>query len=291
MREAIQAFSKALQEQYGPLEVMPEPDGSIHRFDVPGDKPGRRNGWYVLHANGIASGAFGSWKHGDCHTWTSRAPADQREARHLRQQIEQARRQREAEQRMRQQAAADKARILWRQALPAEPAHPYLLSKCVQPHGLRQIGQVLLVPLSIAGQLVNIQRIEPDGSKRFLSGGRVKGCCSPIGSIQPGQPLYLCEGWATGATIHESTGAAVACSMNAGNLLPAGELLRQRYPDAVLIVAGDDDRLTEGNPGRTAAEKTAEALGCQFVMPAWPDNAPLSLSDFNDLTAWREGCI
>ena len=115
----------------------------------------------------------------------------------------------------------------------------------------------------------------------------VKGCCSLIGTITPGQPLYICEGWATGATIHADTGAAVACAMNAGNLLDVGQQLQRQHPDAVLIVAGDDDRQTDGNPGRTSAIKAAAALGCGLVLPPWSGAEPLTLSDFNDLANWR----
>ncbi len=157
----------------------------------------------------------------------------------------------------------------------------------MRPFHLHQHGNLLLVPLIYEGVLVNLQRIGPDGKKRFLSGGRITGCYSPLGGISPGKPLYVCEGWATGATIHESTGAAVACAMTCGNLLAVGLHLQRRYPDAVLIVAGDDDRQTEGNPGKTAAIKAAAALGCGLVLPPWPDDAPLTLSDFNDLTNWR----
>jgi len=165
--------------------------------------------------------------------------------------------------------------------------HPYLNHKRVTPYNVRQCGDVLLVPLVRDGVLMNLQRIYPDGSKRFLSGGMVKGCYSLIGTIEIGQPLYLCEGWATGATIHEHTGAAVACAMNAGNLLEVGLRLQRQHPDAVLIVAGDDDRLTEGNPGRTAANIAANALGCGLVFPPWSGAEPLELSDFNDLANWR----
>jgi len=115
----------------------------------------------------------------------------------------------------------------------------------------------------------------------------VKGCYSPLGIIKPGQPLTICEGWATAATLYEENGAAVACAMTAGNLMAVGEYLHRRYPEAVLIIAGDDDRLTSGNPGRTAAIRAAEALGCGLVLPPWPDDAPQNLSDFNDLRQWR----
>lgn len=286
--DCVSAFRDALQASYGPLEWVPVPDGTLRRFHVPGDKAGSCNGWYVLHLDGIASGAFGSWKAGGSHTWSSRAPANPREHEQLRQRIEQARHQREAEQHQRQQAAAEYAARLWRDARRADPRHPYLAGKGCRPHTLRQRGDVLLVPLSRDGVLVNLQRIHPDGAKRFLSGGMVKGCCSSLGTITAGQPLYLCEGWATGATIHDATGAAVACAMNAGNLLDVGRRLQRRYPDAVLIVAGDDDRQTDGNPGRTAAIKAAAALGCGLVLPEWPAAAPVTLSDFNDLRQWQE---
>ena len=286
--DCVIQFRDALQGTFGLLDWLPEPDGAIRRFHVPGDKHGSVNGWYLLFADGIASGCFGSWKEGTSHTWSSRAPADHLEAQLIRQRIEQAKRQREAEQHQRQQAAAEYANRLWRDARRADPDHPYLIAKGVRAYALRQHGDVLLVPLTFGGQLVNLQRIKPDGTKRFLFGGMVKGCCSPLGSITDGKPWYLCEGWATAATIHAETGAPVAAAMNAGNLLAVGQRLQRQHPDAVLIVAGDNDRQTEGNPGKTAAIKAAAALGCGLVLPEFPPDAPLALSDFNDLRQWRE---
>ena len=287
MMDCVIQFRDALQGTFGTLDWLPEPDGAIRRFHVPGDKQGSFNGWYLLFADGIASGCFGSWKAGISHTWSSRAPADHLEAQLIRQRIEQAKRQREAEQHQRQQAAAEYANRLWRDARRADPDHPYLIAKGVRAYALRQHGDVLLVPLTFGGQLVNLQRIKPDGTKRFLFGGMVKGCYSPLGTITPSQPLYICEGWATGATIHTDTGAAVACAMNAGNLLPVGQYLQRRYPDAVMIVAGDDDRTTDGNPGKAAANNAAASLGCGLVLPPWSGTEPLELTDLNDLANWR----
>ena len=284
--DSVIVFRDALQAVYGPIDFMPVADGSIHRFHVPGDKQGTCNGWYLLFQDGIASGCFGSWKAGTSHAWRSRKPVDHLEAELLRQRNEQAKRQREAEQQRQHQAAADYARRLWADSWPAKPDHPYLLTKGAEPRNLRQSGDVLLVPLIHDGQLVNLQRIYPDGSKRFLRGGMVKGCYSPIGRIIEGQPLYVCEGWATGATIHDDKGHAVACALNCGNLLEVGKHLQRAQPLAVLIIAGDDDRQTEGNPGKTAAIKAAAALGCGLVLPPFPDDAPLTLSDFNDLRQW-----
>ncbi|MCY1379181.1 hypothetical protein D9M69_668740 [compost metagenome] len=75
--------------------------------------------------------------------------------------------------------------------------------------------------------------------------------------------------------------------MTCGNLLAVGQHLQSRYPDAVLVIAGDDDRQTDGNPGKTSATKAAATLGCGLVLPPWPIDAPLTLSDFNDLANWR----
>lgn len=291
MTDPVMLFREAMAATFGPLDFMPTPDGEIHRFHVPGDKAGSRNGWYVLYLDGLPAGSFATWKTCEVHRWSSREPADHREAEQLRQRIEEARRWREAEQRRRWANAEERAACWWRDARPADPRHPYLIAKGVEPHGLRQRGGELLAPLVHAGRLVNLQRIACDGSKRFLFGGRVTGCYSPLGQIEAGAPLYVCEGWATAATLREETGAAVAAALNAGNLYAAGEQLRRRYPDNPLIVASDDDRQTEaegkGNPGKTSASRAAIALGCALVLPEWPADAPLHLSDFNDLRQLR----
>lgn len=57
--DCVTQFRDALQGKYGPLDWLPEPDGAIRRFNVPGGKQGTLNGWYLLFADGIASGCFG----------------------------------------------------------------------------------------------------------------------------------------------------------------------------------------------------------------------------------------
>lgn len=191
--------------------------------------------------------------------------------------------------------AAARARRDWALAGPADPNHPYLVRKRIKPHHLRQLGSELLVPICWRGELVNLQRIKADGSKRFLSGGRITGCYCPFGRVEPGAELFIVEGVATAATLHEQTGKPVAAAMSAGNLLPTGVELKRRFPNAVLIVGGDDDRAKEAegksNAGKVAAIHAAVMLNCGYVLPAWPESAPLHLSDFNDLAVWREGRV
>lgn len=293
MNNPIAQFRDAMQAVFGQLDWMPIPDGNIHRFRVPEDKPNTSNGWYVLYLDGIASGAFGSWKAGSSNTWSSRKPTDMKEIQLVEQRIEYAKQQREEAQARQHIKAADKAGRIWCGAQPAQADHPYLLRKGIKPHRLRQSGDTLLVPLYADGLLMNLQRIYPNGAQRFPAGGKVKGCYSPIGRLELGEPLYIAEGWATGASIHEATGCAVACAMSAGNLLNVGRQLQRYYPESILIIAGDDDRKSEaegkGNAGVEAATKAASVLGCSMVLPVFPPEAPLELSDFNDLANWRAG--
>lgn len=178
---------------------------------------------------------------------------------------------------------------LWRMAKPADRQHNYLQAKGVQPLNLRQLSQGrLLVPLCCEGRLVNLQIINAHGVKRFLAGGRVQSCYSPLGKISDGCRLYICEGWATGATLHIHTDSPVVCAMNAGNLKAVAMAMRERYGQSVeLVIAGDDDRQTLGNPGRIAANRAANAAGAMVLFPDWPADAHKDLSDFNDLHLWR----
>lgn len=186
---------------------------------------------------------------------------------------------------------------LWHTAVPearqSGQPHPYLIKKNVEGHNTRRMtartgGLDLLIPICDKGQLINLQIIGPDGHKRFIKGGRVSGCYSPIGRVTPMGTLYVCEGWATGATLQEYYGGAVACALFAANLEPVARKLREHYgPDQHIVIAGDDDRGKRTNAGRKAATQAAEAIGADLIFPEFPEHAPVSLSDFNDLHVYQ----
>ena len=180
---------------------------------------------------------------------------------------------------------AIRSRALWERALPADPDHPYLVRKRVRPHGLRQQVNNLIVPLlDVDGVLWNVQRIFPDGQKLFRA-GRARGLYSPIGDLTNPATLLVCEGWATGATLYEQSGYPVLCAMNAGNLSSVAQSARARWPEVDLVIAGDDDRQTAGNPGRTQASAAAQVSGARLC---FPDFATDEIgSDFNDLQNLR----
>ncbi|OJV55741.1 MAG: hypothetical protein BGO22_09560 [Hydrogenophaga sp. 70-12] len=154
--------------------------------------------------------------------------------------------QREAEHAQVQQQAREAAALAWKVATPAT-GHDYLTRKGIEAHGVRCSGHHLLIPMrDTSGMLHSLQSIAPDGVKRFQPGGRVKGCYHAIG--KPDGLLIVCEGYATGASIHEATGHAVAVAFNAGNLRAVVEALRDKHPALKIIMAADDDARTPGNP-------------------------------------------
>ncbi|WP_406626077.1 toprim domain-containing protein [Acidovorax sp. SDU_ACID1] len=263
-----------------PAEVVA--DGRIHRFSPTGK---RRDdaAWYVLHLGGVPAGSFGNWRGGFSQCWCAKRESElsATERKALAQRIEVMRRQRDADQRQRHANAAASAATRWDAATPATE-HPYLAHKDVQAHGLRiEAGRTLLVPMRDAlGRLHGVQGIAPDGTKRFMPGQRVKGLYHAIG--KPAGRLVVCEGYATGASIHEDSGHAVAVAFNAGNLMDVAKALRSKFPCLKLVVAADDDAATTGNPGRTYAEQAALAVG-GVVVPMHPRRDPGASCDFNDL--------
>ena len=284
--DTIQNFRTAMLDAgLTPPDVI-EANGQLHRFRVEGDKAGSKNAYYVLHLDGRAAGMFGNWKTGLRSTWAAdgkRMSEAERET--FSKLIEAARVKSQAERRAEHEARAIEARAEWDAAAPADPAHPYLTRKGVNPHNLRQRGGLLIVPLFDAfGLLWIVQRIQADGGKRFKP-GRAGGLFSPIGDFTNPTTILICEGWATGATLHEETGHPVLCAMNAGNLLPVATAARSAWAGAELVICADNDRFTEGNPGVTAATAAAKATGARLIVPEFPEGEPGT--DFNDLAMLR----
>jgi putative DNA primase/helicase len=70
---------------------------------------------------------------------------------------------------------------------------------------------------------------------------------------------------------------------DAGNLAPVAKTLREKMPDARIIICADDDYQTEGNPGVTKAKEAARICGGVVATPDFGDTRPDGATDFNDL--------
>ena len=269
MSDPIENFRLAIAAAGLEAPKFIQADGAIHRFSTIGRR-GDDSGWYSLHTDSIPAGSFGCWREGLTQTWCAKSDSAMSDAERVahRQSIKAMKVQREADLLASQQQASQTAAALWQQATPATVAHEYLMRKGIQPNGVRSDGRRLIVPMrDTAGTLHSLQTIAPDGTKMFMSGGRVKGCYFGIGKLKGA--LIVCEGFATGASIHECTDHAVAVGFNAGNLEAVALALRTKYPALKIIIAADDDHQTSGNPGMTKATAAVQATGATLAVPVF----------------------
>lgn len=283
MIDVVHQFRAAIQSAGLIPPDMIEADGELHRFASNG-KRGDDAGWYVMHADGISAGAFGDWRIGHSQPWRAdigRMLTPAEESAH-RAKLAAIQRKREAEEAKRKAEASLKAAAIWQAAKPTDN-HAYLTRKGIKAHGARLHNGALVIPMRNGGELHSLQFIDADGNKRFLAGGRVKGCYCSIGRTEGVKALCIAEGIATGATIHETTGYPVAVAFNAGNLEPVAQALRAKLPDLTLIVCADDDVSTAGNPGITKAIEAARAVGALLAVPDFGGDRDPHMTDFNDM--------
>jgi len=264
--------------------------------------------WYWLqefHPNSGGTyvvGRFGSYKSGDSQKvdvdW---APLGQAEKERLEAERRAAQAVADTARREEAELAACNAVDLWHRASP-NGTSPYLDRKGVIGEACRYLRDgSLLVPLlrydlPREQALRAVQRILPDGTKRFTKGFAKPGCCVRLGKVAPDDLLLVCEGYATGLTLRMAARhqLPVFVALDAGNLQHVVPLLRQLHPEHRLLICADDDWRTRDprtgqlcNPGRTSAKAIAkQVLGCDLV---WPVFAPVTRgpkdTDFNDLHA------
>lgn len=205
--------------------------------------------------------------------------------------------------------AKRKANHFISRAFRANFNHPYFVEKgiCELLNGLNvplQLGASLLVPLyqfktpskahpsclewQDMFELVSVQFINADGSKRFLKGTNKVGSFFVVRLPELARSIVVCEGVATGLTYagHYDLASAVIIAFDAGNLKPVARAFKLRYPASRLIIAADNDRFNkDGTPSRinkglVSAEKAGKAVDGGIVYPEF--SAHESGSDWND---------
>ncbi|MDP4743749.1 MAG: DUF3987 domain-containing protein [Porticoccaceae bacterium] len=285
MIDAISQFCDAIYAAgLEPPDVIET--GKLHRFPGIGKRNGNTAGWCKLFDDGLG-GCFGDWSSGFSENWQAKRdkPFSHSERSAFMQRVNEARTQAEEARQEKYTEAAGKAAAIWNAAEPANIEHPYLDRKNINPNGTRLYKNALAIPMCSGGEICSLQFIAEDGSKKFLSGGRVSGCYFSIGNTTGAEALCIAEGFATGATIHQATGYPVAVAFNAGNLETVAKAMRERFPNLPLIICADDDAATEGNPGITKANHAAKVTGAKIARPVFGDTRPEGVTDFNDMAA------
>lgn len=193
-----------------------------------------------------------------------------------------------------QEEASREATLIFMATSEADDSHPYLESKGVGCYGLRLLdngeelqqsipaGSLVIPAANSEGMVTTVQFITPEGDKLFLRGGKKKASYFTIGDLDGAERIYLAEGYATGATVHEATGEPVVVAFDAGNLQPVAIGLRSILPDAEFIIAADNDAYSQSNTGLMKAYAAARAIGGRVALPTFQDAAS-EPTDFNDL--------
>ncbi|WP_052700272.1 toprim domain-containing protein [Methylocucumis oryzae] len=246
-----------------PTKLTP---GKIQAFPGLGKKNGNtaarcmlfidlKGGWFMDYSTGL----FEVWQ-AKCET-----PYTDQERQAFKEKCERDRLAREQEIIKGYQQTAYKAASIWKGAPLADDRNVYCIRKKIQPHGAKQayFGSLIIPIYDQSLRLVNLQFIQPDGAKRFLTGGRKKDCFWWLGKKT--DTVLIAEGFATAASLHESTGLQTFVAFDAGNIVNVAKIFRAKNPEAEIIICGDNDA---SGTGQKAAKKAAIECQGKYLIPS-----------------------
>ena len=243
-----------------------EIDGQLHRFSTKGRKRDD-SGWYIAFSDEPVAGRFGCWRDQiDC-VFKADIGRDLSAAENMaivRRQSE-AKAERERARAKKADVAASTVETIWRDAIAASPDQPYLKKKGIEPHGARLTGDGrLIVPLYAEGGTLSSLQYISETEKRYHPGGTTKSCSWTLGEVTPG-PIFVAEGYATAATIHEVSGRPCVIAYSANNLpLIVGQLREAHGQTQEIVIVADND---ESGVGRNKADEASAKHGGRIVMP------------------------
>lgn len=286
MREIINAIENDLGA--GPKEIVF--NSNFHRFPI---KRTDKDGWYVAQTINKNSEthfmcAYGSWKdfEGTKKTWFSWEddPLEPQKYAALNRQAKKLIKIAEDEKEKEQIEKAKKAENIFSK-LETIGESPYLKKKGFSDlFGARLQKETLVVPIKNSiNKITSLLFIKPDGTKRFLAGGKKQGGSFQIGpEIKEKSTVYICEGFATACSVYMATKEITIVAFDSNNLFNVAQLIRQKSPMIRIVICADNDgeKLINNkmkNPGIEAAEKAAKASNGVVVFP------PDSPMDFNDM--------
>ncbi len=262
-------------------------DGQIHRVPLIG-KPGGKDGAYCGYLDGVPSGWSQNYVTGEKSKFVS-SGVQLTEEEKAKQRAEHARKlqEREAKRQRDYDVAANNAKRVLNNSFEADKNHAYLQEKGIKPYIAKQnnYGQLVVPVQNIHGDIRGIQFIEVNGSKKFLIGVEKKGNFALLSEeAKDVSKVLVCEGFATGASLHEATKLPVVVAFDAGNLEEVSKALAEKYKGIEITVCADNDQYKDNNVGLECAKKAALAVNGKLVVPQFTkEEQARKLTDFNDL--------
>ncbi|WP_347990332.1 strawberry notch-like NTP hydrolase domain-containing protein [Methylomonas sp. AM2-LC] len=139
-------------------------------------------------------------------------------------------------------------------------------------------GDMLVAASDINGDVQSVQSIQSNGRKMFATGGQKQGTFHVVGgdglnAIADAPAIVIGEGYATADTLSQSLGYATVAAFDSGNLPVVAKQLQEKFPDKLIVIAGDNDlhqEMTEGkNPGKQKALSAAVAVNGVAIFPVF----------------------
>lgn len=265
---ATKEQAKIQIEDGGPALPAGHPivDGKFHRYGP------QKKYWYRLiefttdAGQELVTGSFGYWQGDEENTqhiamdWTDISPEDRARAEEKRRKLE---REEAAKKAQAASNAAIRAGQQWA-AASKEGNSPYIERKQITAPGIRyQEDGTALIPMAVLEpgeppRLVGLQKIAPDGTKRFNAGMAMQGACCPVGRIDDENSiLFIAEGYATARSISMATDGAMGgyIAFNAGNIMAVAQMARKLHPTKHILLCADDDSMLEARASKWALEK------------------------------------
>jgi putative DNA primase/helicase len=274
-------FAEFLRSHGVDLKDLPVMDGRGHRVSILDDSGKEKSGSYRGFMDGCPNGTFHNFRTGETTKWVGKSHNTsldyvQRNAETI---------QAKSEQSLNDyNYIAQKVQNVWDNLPEAPQDHPYLSKKQVPSIGLKIEKDRLVIPIQdVHGKIWTLQKINGDGEKIFEKGGKMAGNMYQIGGpIEPRQPIYIAEGYATAASVHLATEKPCMVSFSAHNLKSVVGELRGKYPENPIYIMADHDRSKSQNVGFEKAKEAANEYNARVILPKFhPDDK--HSTDFNDI--------
>ena len=259
-------------------------DGIVKRISR-GGKNSSKSAWYIGWLEPYPIIVAGDWKTGEKWQWSDKGDLTASDHWKIRKYVKEAMAKAEVERSLARYIAKQKAKDFVASGNWEFKETEYTKRKQIDgSYGAYVDGDNLVIPtVDYKGEVWGLQTIDPRGRKLFSKGQRVKGCFHMIGEDtvpEMGIRVLLCEGFATGVSLHRATGGLVTiCAFSAGNLGSVAAAIHLMIPKAEMIVCSDNDFETDRNPGLTEASRVAQVFKARLAVPYGAG------TDFNDMAS------
>ena len=314
--DVFNEFKNALNEAGLIIENEPIMDGKLHRVKTIGDKGRELSGAYVGFLNGHPAGFIQNFKTGFKENWKSSFSNltnknQEIEIKNIQENNNALKAQREKELNEAYEKTALKLEEEYNNAKWANQNHPYFKAKgLTKNYYLKQDkhGNILIPLKDINGKHWASQRIFQNGDKvigalrsteekqqNITYPAKKQGNFFLLGAknLNSVKEVFVCEGFATAASVYEATKNPTIMGVDAGNLKIVIKNVKEKFPKMKITIAADNDIKKELNNAVNVGKKTAFDIqqkndNIKVVLPNFTnEEVNKGLSDFNDLMQSR----